>query len=1539
MPTKQYKYEVIIKNTIDNRNLKSGVDETEKQLTRTEKRIQKQIETLRKYEKSMAAAEKAQTALAKSGNAVTGGGVTVLEKALAKSQKETQKLKTDFDALKRSIEEVQKIKTKLGGGSGGNGSGGSSGGGNTGGGDDLYKAVLGGNLVSRAITKTVDLTTSLITEVKDLGVEAVNLAGDFEVTTNALTVFTGSTRLAKQELSDIENLAKNTAGLRLVSAQEGYQQLRALGFQAKIAKGFIKELGEEKILSGANDESLQRVIFNFAQIASGGQKVSQEMREIVTQMPTLKRAFSDAFGTTDPKKIQQFFDKDTNAAFQKLIDAMAKGEAAAGGYNDAWGKLIDSIISDGRAFGEPILEPLTNDLKDLTSLVNENRDTFAGWGNDVANILRAVAKVKADYDNSEFVLTPFFRSVEQQRGKAGETGFPFGIEDFLFGQFTLPYKTLTTIGEAEEQKKIRNAPKITTLADLRMSPNERALDKETLKDREQREAALKVMQDNEKKRSLDLLKLEADEANTILKNRFAVEQALRDSNIRYTSEQELKYIEESGAAKNRYLQSEIARVTGFYDKQLALQNLSDEEIKKLSVEKNKALSDLSRDLQINEIDTLEKIRKQELKIFDERRQAAINYGNLVIRSYEQFTDRQTFAIERSIQAQTVSIEDGYDEIIGITQDSFDNILEVTRRNYEIQLQDLSLSEEQKQVIRAQAALDEQKLTEDNARKIIELNQKKVQAIFNQIQEETKRRVEKIQTQIESANVFSAVAGLGVAGSGYLKNIIDAVYQSFESRGANLKERFADVTQSIKDAQKAIDDLGDTVSPEKSQKIGEMAVLKQQLADVKTEMSDVEKGFPKIQKEILNLYDALAAGKQDYTVFDEIIRKNYEASRALERSALVAQLEGAKRELQAAQQFLKQGIIAPKEVLPKQDAVDAAAERLRNFDVATAIGNTNLQIRANLLERIQKIQEKDPVVLGAIQYQADIDMLIEKAQILADNYALEQGYYKDSTLWAERRKNALLNYDREVFEAEQNSIIDIEILRRKIDQNSIYSANQANAKVLDFLASQKGINDIYADAQIGVIETFWGGLEDQVSKVTDKMGAFGGVLKQIIVDLVKMATSQLFARAFGIGGGQSSGGGGNWFQNILGGLFGGGIGGTPNFNPNAAGNNFTQNGGANANDILTKLFGFNFSGLRQSSATTSGRIPGATAAPNASPGGKFGLSGGLAAAGLAASVIGSFIGGVGGSTLSMAGTGLSIGLMFGGPIGAAIGAGIGAVTGFFSGIFGRNKQRRADERTRNQAILDAFAAMDKLIKDVNSDKLDGAAALSSADQIRADYVSAMSQLKDKKTRKHALIDVARIDQKITQLKSAVTAQNLRKEKLSQLAPTFADGGAVSKFAANNYRHNPLGYITGPGTSRSDSILARVSHSEYILDAETTRNIGVSNLDALRSAKGRNLSSVARMMKYVKEPRSFADGGFVGDAAQISSGSNAGGGSGGINIEVNNTFIDNGNGTITAKTEVFEIDSPQGRRKLMSTIEEEIYIENGQKGVSKAIRRVG
>jgi hypothetical protein len=200
------------------------------------------------------------------------------------------------------------------------------------------------------------------------------------------------------------------------------------------------------------------------------------------------------------------------------------------------------------------------------------------------------------------------------------------------------------------------------------------------------------------------------------------------------------------------------------------------------------------------------------------------------------------------------------------------------------------------------------------------------------------------------------------------------------------------------------------------------------------------------------------------------------------------------------------------------------------------------------------------------------------------------------------------------------------------------------------------------------------------------------------------------------------------------------------------------------------------------------------------------------------------------------------------------AGVAGVLILGAYLLGRDKARKRDEKTRNQAMIDALDALNKLITGVNNDQIDGATALQQAASIRENYVTNMGQLKDKKTRGIALKDVSRLDALIGQLNTAVTNQVSRQQRQDLLVPTFAEGG-------------PVGYQDGFGSGTSDNYMAffpgagrsaMYSPTEYILDAETTRNIGVRNLNTMLSSKGR---SFQEMRNQMVRPR-FATGGGVG-----------------------------------------------------------------------------
>lgn len=103
-----------------------------------------------------------------------------------------------------------------------------------------------------------------------------------------------------------------------------------------------------------------------------------------------------------------------------------------------------------------------------------------------------------------------------------------------------------------------------------------------------------------------------------------------------------------------------------------------------------------------------------------------------------------------------------------------------------------------------------------------------------------------------------------------------------------------------------------------------------------------------------------------------------------------------------------------------------------------------------------------------------------------------------------------------------------------------------------------------------------------------------------------------------------------------------------------------------------------------------------------------------------------------------------------------------------------------------------------------------------------------------------------------------------------AGKFAQGGAINQYN-NGILIGAGGFISGKGTATSDSIPAffpaarkfgRVSDTEFILDAETTRNIGVEKLNQLLKTKGRGTGNL--FGRLANRSGNFATGGAASES---------------------------------------------------------------------------
>jgi tape measure domain-containing protein len=230
-------------------------------------------------------------------------------------------------------------------------------------------------------------------------------------------------------------------------------------------------------------------------------------------------------------------------------------------------------------------------------------------------------------------------------------------------------------------------------------------------------------------------------------------------------------------------------------------------------------------------------------------------------------------------------------------------------------------------------------------------------------------------------------------------------------------------------------------------------------------------------------------------------------------------------------------------------------------------------------------------------------------------------------------------------------------------------------------------------------------------------------------------------------------------------------------------------------------------------------------------------------------------------------GMSLGGQFGGMLGAAGGL-IGSIglispgavglsaTSFLAPLFSnpitaivggallvggillkRNMQRRADEKTRTDILLSAKDQLRDLVKGLRGGGLDSAAALSQATSIRQQYLDAVAQLKDKKTRDIATATVRELDWIIeNEVKPAAAQAEARGARAAAFSPTFNQGGNL-RTMLRRYRtggradHNPLDLLAGYGLvdgyyDALDSHVIAVTGREVVLAPRDQAALGLT-----------------------------------------------------------------------------------------------------------------
>lgn len=1051
-------------------------------------------------------------------------------------------------------------------------------------------------VIHAGINAVIGSVQALISGLGQLGIAAVKVAGDFEKTYNALSVATGSIRLAKQELAEVDAIARNTTGLRLEAAEEGYTRLRNLGFAAKTSQDLLRGIAVQKIISGADEAAINRVIVNITQLSAGSIRASQDIKEIILAMPSIRQAFQDAFGTLNPQTIAAAFRGNPDEAVEKLAAAMARAKAPAGGLNEALDKLVDEAILVGRAFGEPILDPLTVAVKGLTVSLYDNEDTWRSWGQTVADAIEGANNVAAGASYLWRLLGGDIPDEEAGFVRLGLRAGGRGLVRAVAATATVGASEvgvgLEALGEYQREEREReikaagferffnnNSETVKNIASRGFTVDFGALsDSELAAKRLAQSNRERALEENARKAEAEAREKSYTLETQIARNNFQVREALLSTHIARTKAEEAKQVRELSALKRSFYTSETARISTFYDKQIELANGDEIETAKLTNEKAKAIFDINRDIELNAIETQRRLTEIERQATAERRQNQIEFNNIQIDSIRFHGDQLAQEINRGIERGTIAAAGGFANLRDVAETTFQNLLERTRANYALQLQDDALTAEKRANIQAQYTLDVERLTEDRAASMREIEDRSYQTSIAKATEHFQNMRELWSSQAATFGEagaffnpenFSADSGtaIGNVRLNLANNINTQILRETQARlRANVE--VSDLRKKLSaDPSNAqfTDLLGDAVGREQS-----AAEAVQELTKSLAGLSD---RIPKSLSDLEALGDAMATGAVGIEAFDQASKLLLNVKHIFEQADLAAEIGLVSDNLKRAvadgrpedvakfrQQLL---LLGNKEIAL---GLKQQAESLDQY-------NNSLE---GLADAVRKLEGRDPATLLGIQYGVEKDVLRERAALLRGNIELEYRYAHIGEDAAARYRRAWLEAITEVKNASieaRESQIQSQV---RIAQQTVFNADVARAGIMEAMAGAKGYTEIFQDAFLGVADAISGGIGSVIDKATEGMNGFVQVLGNVAKQLLTMVTNRLMMKLLdailppsGGARGASAGGGGG-FGSILSGigrLFGiGGNASTPGFNPNGGlffggGNAGSAGGGA------------------------------------------------------------------------------------------------------------------------------------------------------------------------------------------------------------------------------------------------------------------------------------------------------------------------------------------------------------------------------------------
>lgn len=1007
-----------------------------------------------------------------------------------------------------------------------------------------FAAGAGIGIAIAGFTELISLIKSAISHLYEWGKAGVQSAADFEMTVNAISVFAGSVARAKTELEELENMALNTPGLSLDGAEKGYKQLRALGFEAQNSMKLIEGLGKIKITSGATDQSVERVIVNLTQLSASTARAGQDIKEIIHAVPAMRQVFKDTFGTAEASKLKGLIEKDGNEFFVKLAEGMGKFKGASGGMNDALTKLKDQWTLVWREFGKPIVPVLTDAFQDLTKWLKANKNEFAEWGKVTANAIGwLISKTQK-----------FLELYERLPGWSRTMTVQGVVGNVLKEQFKDSGLSATVQGlDSEAMARLEEEQAM-------MEERQDAMELAEEKFRQAVEKANKARLDELE----DFYRLRGQ----IVSNAYKLEEERIGAALTYTTQQEIEKVNKIAAIRQKSAVEQMSIQVQSLDEQIALQKDDAEKVSKLNAKKAELINQFQTDIASNEINRMREVAEAERQIQEKRRAAAIDFQNQRIEVAKFGYDKIMAELSRSISRGEAETSSAYATMKAATEDYYDDLQQLVRDRYQLQLQDLTLTEDQKRNIIAAGNLEERNLAEQQKNALLKIYDDQLAA------EESRhdKRLQRIKSLYSSLGTFiqsgvSSFFNPATFGSSSLEG-----FGNFFLQDERRKKLKGDVSQKQGLLNETLVDLKDKIGGKPSKWTTEelktsIAYLSSSLKLAKDDLAEFEKSINPVYREIGKLGGELTKSADAFVNFDRIVALSLKERHRLETESMEAEMKNIQRRLQAERDRYVDNLIdkvnEAKRTLEKTKANkdpnteiqamfekfdtemlkyhrDKLAEVQKEGDkflpptdkaielsgaleqLGLDLGNLGLKQHSEeadryansiegLADRFNRLNSGDIGTINGVLNSVAKSVIQERIALLEENIELEAriGMVGDDS--AARYRNAWLQAIYDVKRASEDARESQIRSQVEIANQTVFNAEVAKAGILESMAGAKGYTEIFQDAFLSVNQKIGDGISSVLHKATEGLGAFGDILADVASQLLQMVANRMMMK--------------------------------------------------------------------------------------------------------------------------------------------------------------------------------------------------------------------------------------------------------------------------------------------------------------------------------------------------------------------------------------------------------------------------------------------